>query len=563
MMPSRKNTGQNSLRTRKPAARKSSGENKQNAAWSYFAAIDIGSNSVHLVVSRIDRFGNMEFLDSEKLSIRLGQELGTDGLISKLGFQKAAHAIKHMLEIAAPYKCTVKAVATFAVRSASNKEEFIHTIKRETGIHVEIIDGQEEARLAFLGMRYGLDIEDKLTLGVDIGGGSTEIILARGDEILFVTSLKLGAVTLSQNLFLGKTPTPKKIKKLEDYIYLRIAALEDEIKPYSFKCAVASSGTAKTIAGIDARLKKTALSDENGYNFTKSNLDVICKKMVNLRTPKKIKSELKVDESRSEIILAGSLILQSLTKVLKVKTWTVTTYGLREGVVIDSFYRSTTNPIEKVHDIRWRSVKHFADRVGIRRSFAEKSRQLCASMFDQLAQQSTKKLNPEYLKFWREIFETAAYLSEVGKFVGFSGFHKHSYYLISYSRLLGFTEFERLLISLIVRFHRKSSAHRGFAAVKDLSSSDFKQVKLLSTFLRIAVALNRTRRDLILDVRLKFAEKVITATLVAESKDMIQAEILSLEQEVTNIELNLDRKFEINVRAKSKPHSKSTGAAWK
>ncbi len=556
MMPSRQNTRQPSRQARKPLglkqAKEKSAETKVSlAGWKYFAAIDIGSNSVHLVVSRIDRSGNMEFLDSEKMSIRLGQELGSDGFISQLGFQKTIHAIKHMLEIAAPYKCTVKAVATFAVRSARNKEELIHAIQDETGVHVSVIDGQEEARLAFLGMQYGLDIENELTLGVDIGGGSTEIILARGDEIIFVTSLKLGAVTLSQNLFLGKAPTFKKIKKLEDYIYVRIAALEDEIKPYSFKRAVASSGTVKTVAGIDARLKKSALSDENGYQFSRENLDVICKKMVNLRTAKKISSELRVDPSRSEIILAGSLILQGLTKVLKIKTWTVTTYGLREGVVIDSFYRSTTNPIEKVHDIRWRSVKHFADRVGIRRSFAEKSRQLCASMFDQLALQSTKKLSPEYLKFWREIFEAAAYLSEVGKFVGYSGFHKHSYYLISYSRLLGFTEFERLLISLIVRFHRKSSAHRNFAGVKDLSSSDFKQVKVLSTFLRIAVALNRTRRDLIQDVKLKFSEKAITATLIAEGKDKIQAEILSLEQEVRVIEENLDRSFEIQVRTRS------------
>lgn len=505
-----------------------------------FAAIDIGSNSIHLIVARVDKHGHMDILDSEKMTVRLGDELRPDGRLTKQGIDRAVKAIKHMVEIAAPYDCGIRAVATHAAREAVNQQELIDAIFRGTRIRVEVIDGLEEARLVFLGMRYGLPLEGQVTLGVDIGGGSTEIIVARGDKVLFVTSLKIGAVTLSKNEFLGANPSPKKIKQVYDHIYLRIVPLIHDLKNLKFKRAVASSGTAKAIGVMHARIKnKKILMDENGYRFSSKDLKSICEELEELKSAKNIRDEMRLDPSRAEIILAGTMILNCISKAFQVPGWQVTTFGLREGVLMDSFHRKHPSFLGEEDDVRWQSVVQFGDRAEIRRSYAEKVRFLTASLYDQLMPKIFPKASREALQFWREIIQAAAYLTEVGRFISSTSFHKHSYYMIYHGRIMGFTEYERHFVGLIVRYHRKSIPDRKHLECKQLGKEEFEMLNRLTGIVRMAASLNRTRRELVKDVKVRLQGKTAVLRLQTLRNSKAYGEVHQFDSEFDAVKSTL------------------------
>jgi exopolyphosphatase/guanosine-5'-triphosphate,3'-diphosphate pyrophosphatase len=460
------------------------------------AAIDIGSNSIHLIIARMDRAGQMEILDTEKISVRLGQFLQADGKMSLEGQRRALKTISHMGKIASAYGAAIRAVATHSFREASNHQSLMDDIFSKTGIRIELIDGVEEARLVFLGMRYALPIENTPCLGMDIGGGSTEIIIARGEQIKFVTSVKLGAVTLTSKHFSAKNVTPTSIKKLHEYINLRIEPLGRSIDSHPFKKAIASSGTAKAMAAIHSRVfRKRALSDENGYKLPAKDVRALVGAMERLRNPKRIRDVFGVDSARADIILAGAAIMEEVARVFDVKEWTITSFGLREGIIVDSFRRMAGERVGRARDIRWESVRQLAEQWQVDLRQAEAVVGLATEIFDKLAD-SLHPLSGERASWLadRDLLRVASLLHESGKFISQSSYHRHSYYLINNGRIMGFTQDERHLIALVALHHRKGSPRFDQGELRGLHKQEFKRVEFLAGILRLAVALNRSRR---------------------------------------------------------------------
>ncbi|MCX6126736.1 MAG: Ppx/GppA phosphatase family protein [Proteobacteria bacterium] len=495
------------------------------------AAIDIGSNSIHMVVARVDKSGNLEILDSDKVEVRLGAYLLPNGSMSREGQVRALRTLGHMAQIARAYKATVRAVATHAMREATNHSELIAEIAKKTGVQVEIIDGVEEARLVYLGMRYSLPLERQLCLGMDIGGGSTEFILANGDSIKFVTSLKIGAVTLSSNQFGYKSPTVSAIKKLHQYINLRIEPLVGEVSKFPFTKAVASSGTVKAIAAVHSRLfRGKSLTDENGYIVPVKDLEIIVKAMEELKSPKRIKEALGVESSRADIILAGAAIMREASRAFGVKEWVISTFGLREGVVIDSFRRMGGERLGKVKDIRWERVVELGRQLNIDEGYAGQVMRLSLEIFDKLA----PILYPAGgKKVWmgdRDALSVSAWLHEIGKYLSSSSYHRHSYYLIHHCRLPGFTQDERQMIGLVTLHHRKSSPKFDAGELKGLRREEFDRVVFLSAILRMASALSRTRRGLVLGVRVGKARSLRFGFRIQKGADP-SVELQQLERE--------------------------------
>ena len=465
------------------------------------AAIDIGTNSAHLVIAEMDHAGEMRVLDSDKVTLRLGQAIDPDGNISQTGIDRTVAALSHMREIVKPFKATTRAVATHATREARNYRKFLQCLEQDAGIKVELIDGIEEARLAFLGMRYGLILEDIPCLGVDVGGGSTELIIARDDKIDYVASYKLGAVVLTEKYFIKKGFNKDALLQLRNHVHSRLSPLNTEARRHKFSKAIAASGTAKALAFIHSRLFNTgAIYDPNGYVIPRDHLFVIVDKLQQLLTPQKIRDEAGIESSRAEIVLAGAIILEEVTRQLKVSEWVITSYGLREGLVADTFYRTYGRRSKELPDIQWHSVLQFAHRLQLNQAHAIQVKRLSLKIYEHLGRMlrdrdgDSDDDHEENIK----ILKAAAYLREAGKFISTPQYHRHSQYILSNSRLPGFTESERSMLGLIARFQRKQLPTQDNC--EDLPKKDLQRLRHLAGCLRLAAALDRTRQNRVTDI---------------------------------------------------------------
>jgi exopolyphosphatase/guanosine-5'-triphosphate,3'-diphosphate pyrophosphatase len=473
------------------------------------AAIDIGTNSAHLVIAEMDHVGEMRVLDSDKVMLRLGQAIGPDGNLSESGIERTVAALSHMREIIKPFKATIRAVATYATREARNHKKLLQRVEQEAGIKVELIDGIEEARLAFLGMRYGLILEDTPCLGVDVGGGSTEIIIARNDEINYVSSFKLGAVVLTDKHFVKGGYDKDSLAHIREHVHSRLAPLQTEAKRHKFTKAIASSGTAKALAYFHARLYDGgAINDPNGYVIPRDHLFAMVDKLQQLLTPQKIKDGTGIDSSRAEIIVAGAMILEEVTRLLKVNEWIVTSYGLREGLVADTFYRTYGRTSKELPDIQWHSVLQLARRLELDQAHAIQVKRLALRIYEQLGRHLRERDgdkeddHDENIK----LLKAAAYLREAGKFISAPQYHRHSQYLLSNSRLPGFTEPERTMMGLIARFQRKQTPSQDNC--EELAKPELQRLKHLSGCLRLAAALDRTRQSRVTDIAIDLTKSL-------------------------------------------------------
>ncbi len=504
------------------------------------AAIDLGTNSMHMVVARVELDGHLSVLDTDKVNLRLGQLIGPGNAFSQEIIDRVVDAIRHMKDIASSYNCRIRAVATHATRVVTNHRVLLDSIKAATGLDVEIIDGIEEARLSFLGMRYGLMIGGGLCLGADVGGGSSEIIVAQSDDIKFVTSLKVGAVVLTKMFFTAKGPSKSSISDALEYIEDRIAPFSAEIRKYSVEKAVIASGTAKALAAVHFRMKqKIELSDANAYILSQNDVFKTVEYLENLRDPEKIRSETGLDSNRSEIVLAGALIIKSLTKRLNVSQWHVSTFGLREGVVLDTNSRWFTWARGDHGDVRWKSVESFARRLQIDEDFASHVSMLALCIFDGIAERCFPKLDAEKRLEMREILHATAYLHEVGKFLSYSRYHRHSYYLIANSSLLGFTQDEKQLMGFIARYHRKGafSANSDDAAL--VSPRMFGPIAVLSGVLRLAAIANRARQKKISDIKVVYRGEQIEFVLRHKSQEIPEVEFHMATKEINPLQKSL------------------------
>jgi exopolyphosphatase/guanosine-5'-triphosphate,3'-diphosphate pyrophosphatase len=508
------------------------------------AAIDIGTNSAHMVVAEMDHIGEMRILDTDKVNLRLGQALDETGNITEDGINRAVQTLSHMRQIADSYRAGVRAVATHATREAVNHKKLLTRIEKEAGVRVEIIDGIEEARLVFLGMRYGLALNGVPCLGVDVGGGSTEIILAQDDDIKYVSSFKLGAVTLTDKHFGKKAPTAESLRELREHVRSRLAPLPQEARLIPFQRALASSGTAKALAYMHAKLVGgIEVSDPNGYTLSREELGKLTAKLTELLTPGKIKEWAGLDTARAEIILAGATVLDEVSRLLRVREWVVTSFGLREGLVADSFYRAYGRDSSDLPDIQWHSVQQFGRRLGINETHALQVRRLSQRLFAQLAPTLLPNDKGDDYEEDIKLLSAAAYLREAGKFLSSPQYHKHSDYLISNARLPGFTETERSIRGLIARFQRKSvpSADNRYCA--ELAPADIARLRFLSGIVRLAAALDRTRQGKISDVVAEEIERGhLRFTLVHDEGWAPEVELHRARMEIGALEKCFDRR---------------------
>jgi exopolyphosphatase/guanosine-5'-triphosphate,3'-diphosphate pyrophosphatase len=488
------------------------------------AAIDLGTNSFHLIVVRANtKTGRFSILDREKEIVRLGSGTTDMKHIPMSAMNRGVETLMRFRIIADSFKAPIRAIATSAVREALNRDEFIRRVKTETGIGVEIASGVEEARLVYLGALQALPVFDKKVLLIDIGGGSTEFLIGQRRRITYDNSLKIGAVRLTSRFFPSGKYSKKAVKAAREFVRLLLAPVERSLGDRLYDVAVGTSGTMTTIARMvrAATHKRNLQAPINGFSFTREEAHGIVGAILDAKSTKELSELPGLEKERADIIVAGALILDEIARVLRIKSITVSEYALREGIVLDTIeQRYRRRGVHTLDDIRYHSVLHLAESLGYEKEHCQHVASLALAIFDQL--HPLHKLGPAA----REYLEAASLLHDVGLFLSQSQHHRHSYYLIRNADLIGFTENEKEIIAQTARYHRKSHPKFKHVEFQSLSESDKTMVKSLASFLRIAEGLDRTHRQAIASLRCTATGKSVSMALRRDKLPSVSIELM-------------------------------------
>lgn len=459
------------------------------------AAIDIGTNSLHMVVVQIEpTLPSFSMIAKEKETVRLGDRDLVTGNLKPEIIKKAIATLGRFQEIAKMSNVeTIVAVATSAVREAPNGKDFLHRIETELGLSVDLISGQEEARRIYLGVLSGMEFHNQPHIMIDIGGGSTEIILGDSHEPRSLTSTKVGAVRLTGELITTDPISNIEFQYLQAYARGMLERSVDEVLANlnfgESPRLVGTSGTIETLATIHAREKLGYVpSTLNGYQFPLKDLRELVNRLRRLSNVERAVIPGMPDK-RSEVILAGAVILQEAMTLLGAETLTVCERSLREGVIVDWMlaHGLIEDRLRYQGSVRQRSVLKTAKKFQINLEHSDRVAVFALSLFDQ-----TFGTFHNWQECDRQLLWAAAILHNCGHYISHSAHHKHSYYLIRNGELLGYTETEIEIIANLARYHRKSPPKKKHENYRNLLTKEHRQmVSQLSAILRLAVALDR------------------------------------------------------------------------
>ena len=490
------------------------------------AAVDIGTNSLHLVVARMMGQHRFEVLDREKEMVRLGSGGGDMKHLDPEAMDRGIAALARFREVADVHGARLVAVATSAVREAENRGAFLDKARSEAGVEVDIISGAEEARLIHLGVLQAVQVFEQRLLLCDIGGGSTELLVGLRGETLAARSMKLGSIRLTERFFQAKSLHPSEVESCRRFIRVTLSSFSREVRRLGFDVAVGSSGTIGALCSMAvAHRDETPPRTWNNFELTRPDLDAVVKALLKAPTASARAKLPGLDPSRADIILAGALILEQSFEEFGLEAMTFSDYALREGVLLDAWQRQHGGSLHHLSDLRRRSVVHLAELMDEDLAHSAHVARLSLSLFDQTV--TVHELGYDA----REYLEAAALLCNIGLFVSHAGHHRHSYYVIRNAELLtGFTDREIELIAQIARYHRKGlprSAHTEFAA---LSKPDQRLVRCCAGLLRIAIGLDRTHGARVGALQATVSKEGLTVLALGREGSDIGLELFSASQ---------------------------------
>ncbi|MBH8551885.1 Ppx/GppA family phosphatase [Nostocaceae cyanobacterium CENA357] len=472
------------------------------------AAIDLGTNSLHMVVVKIDpTLPAFSIIAREKETVRLGDRNITTGELKPEIIEKAIAALRRFQEVAKTFNAeTIVAVATSAVRESPNGRDFLHRVDTELGLSVDLISGQEEARRIYLGVLSGMEFHNQPQMIIDIGGGSTELILGDCHEPRTLTSTKVGAVRLTSEIITTDPISNIEFQYLQAYARGMLERAVDEVLANiqfgESPRLIGTSGTIETLAMIHARENLGSVpSTLNGYQFSFQDLQEWVNRLRKM-THFERAAIPGMPDKRAEVILAGAVILQEAMTLLGAESITACGRSLREGVIVDWMlaHGLIEDRLRYQGSVRQRSVLKHANKYQIKLEHSDRVALFALSLFDQT--QGT-------LHNWgvneRQLLWAAAILHNCGHYISHSAHHKHSYYLIRNGELLGYTETEIEIIANLARYHRKSAPKKKHENYRNLLSKQHRQiVSQLSSILRLAVALDRRQIGAIAGVKCEY-----------------------------------------------------------
>lgn len=504
--------------------------------------IDIGTNSVRLLVVRLNLNHSYTILSRQKQQVRLGEGEFDEDVIQTEAIERLVVVCKKFNDLARTFSTEeFVTVATSAMREASNQNEILHLLRQEAQIDVRVISGQEEARLIYLGVASGIHIEDRQAFFIDIGGGSTEIAVGGDRTYQYLESFRLGAIRLS-NLYLPRENTgpvsPDQYKRVQHHVKDTIIHSVRKIRSLKPVLAIGSSGTIMNLAEIAQ--KAIHQNGSNGDPVLSSKdlqkvTDLICSLPLDQR--RKIPG---MNPERADIIIAGAAILDTFMKELGLDSILTTGRGLQDGLLVDYLSRIDAFPLLGELSPRQRSVLQLGRSCGINEVHARTVTSLVLELFDSAKEQGLHNFSDNE----RELLEYATFLHDIGSFISYSNHHAHSYYIIKNSELLGFDLKEINFMANIARFHRKKAPRKKDLEVMELESRERDALPVLTTFIRLSESLDRSHTALIRHVKFTGVDRECVHLEVVARGDC-QLEIWGVEAEKKAFEKIFERQLVI------------------
>jgi len=466
------------------------------------AFIDIGTNSLRLLLVRINPNQSYTVLSDQKEVVRLGEGEFVEQHLQPEAMQRAVLVAQRFAAMARQNGAKeIITVATSATREAENRDEFLRRLKREAQLDVRVVSGREEARLIYLGVSSGVHLGEKKALFIDIGGGSTEVILGDQQGYDYLDSLKLGAIRLTSLFFLPEESGPVTAERyavIQQYVRNTAVRTIQAVSQHSLDFAVGSSGTIENLADIAVQKfhkRRRQREDVLQYTQLRQVIEMLCELPLEER-----RHVPGINPSRADIIIAGSAIIETLLHDLDVKELRISDRGLRDGLLVDYLSADASTAALQKTSVRRRSVMHLGRTCNFDEAHASHVAQLALELYDSAGGAGLHNSDD-----WeRELLEYSALIHDVGMFLAYSNHQEHSYYLIRNADLLGFDQREIAIMASAALFHRKAmpnrKKHPEFAALDRRAQ---RVVELFALLLRIAESLDRSHTSAVQNALLR------------------------------------------------------------
>lgn len=447
------------------------------------AAIDIGTNSIRLIVAEAQRGSQYRVLDDEKETTRLGAELSSTGRLPPAAVEQSLEALRRMKQIVDGYQVNqLRVIGTCALREAADGPEFCRRARDEIGLEIEVISAKTEAHLAFLSVCRSFDLRGKNVAVADIGGGSTEIVLASGTFMETVCPTPLGAVRLTEMFGQGQMLDDATFQAMVRHIdEVLVERTKKVLRPH---LVIGSGGTFTTLAEMVLAEQGQSGLPLRGYEVRRADITHLLDALRKM-SPKARRGVTGLSPDRADIIVAGIAIIERIMRRFKVNTVQVHDRGVRDGLLLTMIDDSLGAPSANTND-QEAAIERLSAACGCDLDHGRQVARLAGLMFSQLIDHF--QLNVED----RRLLEAAARLQDVGYLINYEGHHKHSYHLILNSRLAGFNPLELELLANIARYHRGSLPKKKHLPFQQLSPRDQQRVWQMAGILRVAGGLDRS-----------------------------------------------------------------------
>lgn len=474
------------------------------------AAIDVGSNGIRMLVGRIEvgrsdaaqlssnlphDNGNITTLESIRLPVRLGQDAFTVGRFSEQTMEMAVDAFRRFRTVAHQYEVSrARAVATSAMREAVNSRELMDRIAEETGFHIDVISGEEEARLIHLAVSSAVDLHGKTALLIDIGGGSIEVLLSNSENIISVESFDLGTVRLLRKLDDAEGRSLPLQRLLHEYAASARRYIGQEIGKDRVNICLGTGGNIEEMGRLRRRLLKRQRLDR----ISLDDLDTLIDRLGQMSVEERVE-KLGLNPDRADVILPAAIVLQMIAKEARVKTVRIPGVGLKDGILLDQIPLALEP--RRLHRLQ---IMTSAERMGRKYGYDAEHAMVTSRMAADLFEQSRSLHHlPESDCL---LLEVAAMLHDIGHYINTVDHDRHGYYLLMHHPLFGLTALEREVVANVVCYHRKQAPSSDDKNFESLSSNDRDTVVKLCALLRLADALDLSHLGRILSINLERVE---------------------------------------------------------
>lgn len=497
------------------------------------AAIDVGSNAMRLIMGRLTYDDKLETLENLRLPVRLGQDAFSLKQIREETVQNALDAFIRFRKVADDHGVErIRAVATSAMREASNSDMLIDRIARTTGIEIEIISGEEEARLIHLAVANAINLKNKHAMLIDIGGGSVEVTLSKGENILSTESYNMGTVRLLEKLRdkPAKLPFDELVREYAEAARRRI---EREIKHKKIDICIGTGGNIEEMGALRKKLFKR----ESDSAITFEELEKLSKTLGRMSVEERMR-KFKLKPDRADVILPASIVLKMIAKEARVDEIKIPNVGLKDGILIDLAQSLSAAPRPSRLEQVWMSAMLLGEKYQYDGEHSNLVAHLAGSLFDQTY--PLHNLENED----RLLLIVAALLHDIGHFINTVDHDKHAYYILQANPLIGLTSREQSIVANIARYHRKAMPTVQDENFRALPSKDRSTVIKLSALLRLADAMDVSHTHRVRSVSLRQVKNKWLLKLVGDGSLSLETWALekrrALFQDVFGMKLEIE-----------------------